>query len=289
MVHLPSIRFVKPNGDTLTVSNESDWRLQKKGLDGFANFDGKVSTTDDYSRDGGTLENVRLEDKTRTLKICNIDWRNAKIVRDKARRFFSYNTLFKIYITEADETRWGEATLYRMAMNEPTDDDYLLKITMSFEFESPYLLSVDNFGRDIASLTPNFGFPWMSKMGRGTAVGIFNFERTVTLRNDGDTIAYPRITVTFKNDVLNPVVSINDGFIRFLGTFGRDDKIEIDYTKNPPRITNNDVNIMGVCDRASDFDSMYILIGENTASFDADNGTDEMSVSVYYNRLYTMI
>jgi hypothetical protein len=120
-------------------------------------------------------------------------------------------------------------------------------------------------------------------------VGIFNFERSVVLRNDGDNIAYPKIIITFKNDVENPVVSINEGFIRFKGIYGVSDKIIVDYTVNPPRVENNGENILGECDRASDFDNMYILIGENTVSFDADNGSDEMSVSVYYNRLYTMI
>lgn len=283
------IKFVKPNGETLTVGEGSDWKLQKNGLEGFANFEAKVTSTSDYARDGGKIENVRLEEKDRTIKICNIDWKNANLAREKARLFFTYQTKYKIYITEDEETRWGEAILYRMAMNEPSDKDYLLKLTMSFEFEMPYLRSVDNFGKDIASLTPMFGFPWMSRLNYGTATAIFNFERSVTIKNDGDNIAYPKISIRFKNPVLNPVVSINDGFIRFLGTYGIDDKIEVDYTVNPPRITNNDENIMGMCDRASKFDDMYILIGENTVAFDADNGTDEMSVSVFYNRLYTLI
>lgn len=283
------IRFIKPNGDELTVGKGYDWRLQKNGLDGFASFEGKATVTSDYARDGGTIENVRLEHRTRTIKICNVNWRQAGLERDKARKFFSYNTPYKIYITHHGETRWTEGVLYRMSFNEPTDADYLLKITMSFEFENPYLLSIDNFGRDIAALLPNAGFPFISRVNYGTATGIFNFDRTVTLRNDGNNIAYPKIKMSFTGDVLNPVVSINDGFIRFLGTFGVADTIIIDYTQNPPRIENNGANILGLCDRTSDFDSMYIMIGDNTASFDADNGTDEMSVSVFYNRQYTMI
>lgn len=283
------IRFVKPNGDELKVGRGYDWRLQKKGLDGFASFEGKTTTTSDYARDGGTIENVRLDSLNRTIKICNINWRNADVVREQAKKFFTYNTLYKIYITNGGETKWAEGLLYRMAINEPTNEDYLLKLTMSFAFENPYLLSVDDFGRDIASLLPNAGFPFISRINYGTAAGIFNFDRAVTLRNDGDNIAYPKIRIKFTGDVLNPVVSINEGFIRFLGTFSEHDVIVIDYTKNPPRIERNGENILGLCDRASDFDSMYIMIGDNTASFDADNGTDEMSVSVFYNRQYTMI
>ena len=288
-MHDTVIKFVKYTGEVLYIGKDYDWRLQKNGLDGFASFGADVSATQDYSRDGASTDNVRLSDATRTLKICNVNWRENDIIRSQAQRFFTYNTDYKIYITHEGITRWGEGTLYRMALTEPTNDDYLLKATISFHFDNPYLMSVDNFGKDIASLRPNFAFPWMCNIQTGTAVGIFNFERTVQLYNDGDNLAYPKITIKFRNPVLNPVVSINNGFIRFLGTFGRDDNILIDYTVNPPRITNNDTNILGMCDRASDFDSMYILIGDNTISFDADNGSDEMSVSVFYNRIYTTI
>lgn len=283
------IKFVKSDNTVLYVGEGYDWRLQKKGLEGFASFEGKLTTTADYSRDGSTLDNVRLDDKKRTLKICNINWRNADEERDKARRFFSYNTDYKIYITVGNETRWAEGTLYRMQFNEPTNEDYMLKLTMSFEFESPYLLSYDDFGKDIASLTPHIAFPWLSSIEKGTYNAVFNFDRSVEIYNDGDIITYVKMNIGFKNPVTNPKVGINDGFIRFIGVFGKDDHIKIDYTVNPPRITNNDENILGICDRASVFERMYIDKGANTVYFDADNGTDEMSVSVYYYRQYTMI
>lgn len=283
------VKFVKPDNSILSVGDNLDWRLQKKGLDGFSSFEAKMSVVDDYARDGGKLEGLRLEEKKRTIKICNVNWRNADVDRDKIRRFFTYGTTYKIYITQGNNTRWAEGTLYRMAVTEPTNEDYLLKATLSFEFDLPYLLSVDNYGKDIASLTPHFGFPWISKVGSGTYVAVYNFERTVTIRNDGDNIAYPRIKISFRNRVVNPVVSINEGFIRFIGEYDRQDNLTIDYTVNPPRIENNGENILGACDRDSDFDSMYIMLGENTVSFDAENGSEEMSVSVFYNQMFTMV
>lgn len=283
------IKFVRDDNTILYVGEAYDWRLQKNGLDGFSGFEGKLTTIDDFARDGGTTENIRLDDKSRTIKICNVNWQNADNERQKFKAFFSYGRMYSIYITQGSDTRWQKGLLYRAQINEPTNKDYLLKATLTFEFDSPYLLSVDNFGRDIASLTPHIAFPWISIVNKGTYNGVFNFERSVTLINDGDNIAYPKIKVAFRGEVENPKVSINEGFIRVLGTYDTTDYIEIDYTVNPPRITNNGENILGLCDRASDFDNMYILIGENTVSFDADNGTDEMSVSVYYNRLYTML
>lgn len=288
-MHDMIMKFVKESGEVLYIGDAYEWRLQKTGAEGFSEFTGDLSVTQDYSRDGGVTDNIRIADVTRTLKICNVNCRNNKANREAIQKFFTYKAKYKIYITFEGVTRWIEGVLYRMAMNEPTNEDYLLKITASFHFDNPYFLSVDNFGKDIAELTPYFAFPWISQVGVGTASGIFNYTRSVILKNDGDNIAYPRIDIRFRDAVVNPVVSINNGYIRFIGTFNTSDSINIDYTVNPPKITNNGVNIMGICDRASKFDDMYIMIGENTISFDADNGSDEMSVSVYYNRLYMVI
>jgi len=283
------IKFVKEDNTTLYIGADYKWRLQKNGLDGFSNFDAKVTVTEDYNREGSTTENIRLNDKNRTIKICNIDVRNNQTNRKKLLEFFQYNKHYTIYVTHENVTKWIEGDLYRMQVNEPTDEDYLLKATLSLHFDSPYYKSVDDFGQNIASLVPNFGFPWMCNIEYGTAVGVFNFEKSVPLINRGENIAYPRIIINFDDEVIDPMVSINDGFIRILGTFDVDDHIVIDYNVNPPRITNNDVNILGQCDRASKFDEMYILIGENTISFDATDGSDNMAVYVYYNNLYTVI
>lgn len=269
------------------IDSDHDWRLQKKGMSGFGSFEAKVTTTQDYRRDGGETENIRLTDKTRTLKICNIDWRNAENARNEAKMFFRYSAEYDMYITEAGMDFMARGRLTRMALPEPTDEDYLMKVTLTFQFDDPYFKSVDDFGRNIASLTPNAGFPYISRLQYGTATGIFNFERVVTIENDGDQIIDPKAKLTFIGPVLNPSISINDGCVKILGTFGVDDEIVLDFTQNPPTVRNNGVNILGMCDRSSNFDKMYIAIGKNIVSFDADNGTDEIRVYIYYNKSYT--
>jgi hypothetical protein len=182
---------------------------------------------------------------------------------------------------------------YRMAIPEPTDEDYKLNVTMSFKFGDPFLKSEDNFGKNIASLTPMFAFPWLSRMDKqnvyGTAVGIYNFEREVHLYNDGSYEAYPTIKITFKGIVTNPEIRINDGFIRVLGTFNSDDELVIDCSVSPMMVKNNGENILGKCDRESEFDNMNLQIGDNTLSFIAYSGSDDMNVFVYYYKPYTMI
>jgi len=287
------IRFVNENGEQFNVGKDYNWRLLKKGLENFSAFESNVTVAQDYGRNGGSLVGIRLNDKTRTIKICNVDWKNSDTTRMELQKYFIYGQKYKIYVTIGETTRWADGVLYRMAIPEPTDEDYKLNVTMSFKFGDPFLKSEDNFGKNIASLTPMFAFPWLSRMDKqnvyGTAVGIYNFEREVHLYNDGSYEAYPVIKITFKGIVKNPEIRINDGFIRVLGTFGSDDEIVIDCTVSPMTVENNGENILGKCDRESEFDSMNLQIGDNTLSFTADGGSDDMNVFVYYYKPYTMI
>ena len=214
------IRFVNENGEQFNVGKDYNWRLLKKGLENFSAFESNVTVAQDYGRNGGSLVGIRLNDKTRTIKICNVDWKNSNTARMELQKYFIYGQKYKIYVTIGETTRWADGVLYRMAIPEPTDEDYKLNVTMSFKFGDPFLKSEDNFGKNIASLTPMFAFPWLSRMDKqnvyGTAVGIYNFEREVHLYNDGSYEAYPTIKITFKGIVTNPEIRINDGFIRVL-------------------------------------------------------------------------
>ena len=287
------IRFVNENGEQFNVGKDYNWRLLKKGLENFSAFESNVTVAQDYGRNGGSLVGIRLNDKTRTIKICNVDWKNSDTTRMELQKYFIYGQKYKIYVTIGETTRWAEGVLYRMAIPEPTDEDYKLNVTMSFEFGDPFLKSEDNFGKNIASLTPMFAFPWLSRMDKqnvyGTAVGIYNFEREVHLYNDGSHEAYPTIKITFKGIVTNPEIRINDGFIRVLGTFNSNDEIVIDCSVSPMTVKNNGENILGKCDRESKFDNMNLQIGDNTLSFIAYSGSDDMNVFVYYYKPYTMI
>ena len=64
------------------------------------------------------------------------------------------------------------------------------------------------------------------------------------------------------------------------------DVIIMDFTKSPPTIEKNGSNYIGHCDRASAFDEMILNVGDTEISFDADDGSNQLEVSIYYNKLY---
>ena len=69
----------------------------------------------------------------------------------------------------------------------------------------------------------------------------------------------------------------------------RGDAIDMDFVSQPPRITKNGANYVGHCDRTSSFTEMILKRGDNTIQYDADNGSNHMNVTVYYNKQYGAI
>lgn len=285
-----TLRFVNPNGLEFFVGNEYPWRFQKNGgLSGFSDFSADLTYDDNYARNGGTTWHARLSKKDRTVKLIYLYPENNDIARQQFIRFFKYNLIYKVYVKYMGREMYAEGRLYKMALSDDTKTYKPIKVTMTFAFDNPFLSSADDFGKDIAEVLPKTAFPYLSKIGKGKPQGIFNFDRTVEVYNDGEEVSYPRIVITARAFVENPKILINDNYIRILDILERDDVIEINTNVIPPTVKKNGVNILGKCDRTSNFDLMYLVLGQNTIKFDADNGTDEMIVSVHFRKVYTMI
>lgn len=288
LIQLKFVRLL--DGKTFFVGNNLDWRFQKNGgLAGFADFSANLTYDDNYARDGGTTWHARLSKKDRTIKIVYLYPDKNVSARQALIEYFKYNYLYNVFITYMGREMYAEGRLYKMAISEETKTYKNIKCTMTFSFDNPFLKSVDDFGRDIAAVTPTTAFPYLAKLVKGKPTGIFNFQKTVVLYNDGDQISYPRVRIVATDQVWNPEIWINDNFIRFLDTIERNDEIDIDFTVIPPTVKLNGQNAIGKCDRESNFDGMYLSLGNNTIRFDAENGSDEMIVSVYFNKTYTVI
>lgn len=289
MINEVIIKFVKPDNSDFTIRQNGNWRFLKDGLSGFGLADGQLSYVDNVMGDGGEIKNIRLSRIDRTIKAVYMlrDY-NANARRDFT-KFFTPRITYKVYLTYMGVTRWAEGTLYKLQMSEKLDDELLLSATMTFAFANPLWRSVDDFGQDIASIDARFGFPWMVELGGSIPIGVYNFDREVHMYNDGDVITYPRVIIFAKGYVENPEITINSANVKINDTLVEDDEIIMDFGALPPTIRKNGVNIFGKADKKSQFTKMYLDLGDNIVSFDADNGSDNLAVTVYYNKMYTVI
>lgn len=290
MSELVKIRFVDEDGRQREVGTDKDWRFQKdSGLSGFSSFDGDLTFSDTYFRDGGSTDNVRLSGKQRTIKIVYTVPAEEDEERGRFTEFFRYKAKYKIYITYMGRTRWAEGILYKGALSERTKRNKAMNATLTFQFDNPYWLSVDDFGKNIANVIPGAGFPWLCPINVGVGIGVYSFAKEVELPNDGDSDTYPIIKIIANDDVINPVVKINDGFVRYIGTLHQNDQLVMNFNDIPPTIKLNGANVIGRCDRASTFDEMVIKKGRNTIAYDAKDGSEELQVYATFNKQYVVI
>lgn len=291
MEHKVSIKIIRSDNKEFNIDG-TNWKIPSNGLDGFGSFENDISVVDNAIGDGGITTSKRMASKYRTITAKSTNKYLNDVLRHEANAFFNAKMTYKVYITYMGITRWAEGEIYKYHL--PTENVHkTMTLTLIFHFSNPYLKSFEDFGKDIASVSPMIAFPYLcpvsSGVPNGITGGIYNFAKRVLLENDGDVETYCKAVFVAKGTVTNPQLIIKDKFVRVLDVMVEGDVIEIDFVKDPPTVKKNGVNIIGKCDRKSDFENMIIEKGDTEIQFDADDGTNLLQVSIYYNKLYAVI
>lgn len=287
-----NIRIVREDTKEFNIDG-TDWRLLSSGLEGFGDFDNDIAVTDNAVSDGGIITASRLAAKDRTITAVSRNTQLNDVIRQKAISFFNPKYVYKVYVTYMGLTRWAEGTILKFSL--PTARiSKAMTLTVTFLFPNPYWKSFDDFGKDIAEVEGMVAFPYLcavdsSKAPQGHTAGVYNFAKLVTLENDGDVETYCKAVFIAQGSVVNPELKIGDAYVKIIDTMASGDIIVMDFTSNPPTIKKNGKNFIGHCDRTSRFDEMVLGLGDTEISFDADNGSNLLQVSIYYNKLYSTL
>lgn len=283
------IRIVRSDLKEFKIDG-SAWKIVS--LEGFGSYENDITIIDNSTGDGGIYGSDHIASKDRTIVAKSRNPLLNEVLRKAALSFFNSKFLYKVYLTYMGKTLWCEGKIYKF--NLPTGNIYqTMKMTVTFLFANPFLQSCDNFGKNIASITPMCAFPYLCSATDGTSKGVtggvYNFAQKIVLENDGDVETYCKAVFSAKGNVKNPKLLINGNYVRVLDTMSNGDVIVIDFTQNPPTVKKNEENYIGHCDRTSAFDGMALTVGDSEVSFDADDGGNLMDVSIYYNKLYGTI
>ena len=246
----------------------------------------EISSTANALGDGAYISNVRAGQRDFTIQAKTTNPRNNAILRNGVTSFFNSKKPYKVYLTYLGRTRWFEG--YINKLNIPTANIHRpLELTIIFTAATPYLRSVDEFGKNIAAIQAMAGFPYLCNPDFGGApTGLFEFSENVILNNDGDVDTYCKVVIKARGDVVNPKIIIGDKYVRIIDIMEDGDVITIDFTANPPTVQKNGVNFIGNTDKTSSFIGMELAVGDTEVSFDADDGTNLMEVQLFYNKLY---
>lgn len=278
------VKFTRDDGREFFL-NDDNWKIPSNGLDGFGDFSNSITITDNGVGDGGTFSAHRVPQKDRTISAKSRNIHLSEVLRAEATSFFRPKNIYKVYLTYMGRTRWAEGMVEKFYISTDNIHQYMT-LTVTLLFADPYLRSYEDFGQDIASVRGAAGFPFLCTRTQGSPTGTFNYATMVNISNDGDIEAYCKVVFRAKGNVLNPKLTINGHYVRVIDQMQDGDVLIMDFVASPPTIKKNGVNFIGKCDRTSNFDKMVLAVGDSTLQYDADNGTNVLSVSVYYNKLY---
>lgn len=278
------VRIVRSDKKEFVIDG-TDWKIPSDGLDGFGTFENDISTAENAVGDGDIVTSSRIAKKDRSIAAKSRNPLLNDVLRREAVSFFNSKMTYKIYVTYMGVTRWCEGEIYKFNL-PPGNVHREMTMSMTFLCPDPFLRSYEDFGKNIASVVPMAGFPYLCKKETGVTGGRFNFAKMVVLENDGDVNTYCKAVFWAKGIVKNPRLSIGDAYVRVIDTMAEGDVIIMDFTANPPTIKKNGLNFIGHCDKTSKFDDMQLNVGDTEISFDADDGSNLLDVSIYYNKLY---
>lgn len=282
-------RVVRDDGQEMTFG-DNGWKIPADGLENWATLPLSVSSTEIPSYDGGiiTSDRVNMQDRSITaISRAN----NKDNLRERAISFFVKGHYYDVHLTYKGRTRWTKGKLIGFKASE--GNIYKpVEIAFTILCPNPYLQSEDNFGRDIAQVSPRFGFPFMSLIepqdgwNKGFIAGMYEFSQEVDIKNDGDVGSGIKAIIKAQGKIVNPRLDIGNGFIRIIDTLQQGDTITLDATTRPPAVLLNGDNAMHLVDRDSSILNMMVDVGDTTIRYDADDGYQNMSVSVYFNKQY---
>lgn len=215
-------RIVRSDGAELVV-DETDWGLT--AIDGAAAPEYELFTEKNATDDGDTVTGKRVAARDLELEAAVMDTRLNDVLRDRAKRFFNPKYTYQVYLTYMGTTYWLAAEL--AAFQAPNTQIYQPQTWSAyFLAANPYWQSIDDFGQDIAAITPRWGFPYMDHPQYGVLVDVANFARQVIFDYDGDVPAYPTITITADGAVTNPKIVKDGAFVRLIDTLAAGDTVD---------------------------------------------------------------
>lgn len=279
-----TVEVIRDDGRCFLIDNKS-WKIKSDGLEGFDFVEPEVTSEPNAYGDGSRLVASRVNDKDRTVSAVYKGSLSEKAnQREVVRSFFNHKRSYKLVVEYMGMKKACEGYLYHFSL--PTANIHRnLELTFTLLCTQPYMLSYDDFAKNIAQVDGGLEFDFEIPE-EGTDFGHYTFNQTVIIENDGDVGTDMKVVLRATGPVTNPKLIKDDKFVRIIDTMKSGDEITIDLISKPCKITKNGVNIIGKTDRMSSFSKMAIDVGMNKISYNADDGYNNLEVYLYYNERY---
>ena len=189
------------NGRVLAMGPGEDLDITK--ISGLESSELEISTSDNALVDGVSVDGKKIGKRVIHIEAKFKSGRNNPENRAAVIKFFNPKYTGKALITNMGISRNIEYELEGWTFAEQRSLDARLGIVVDLVCPDPYMLNVDNYGKNMANKTAQFHFPWHSMGARvadksqypekarglllgGMVMGYRTLHKEVVLANDGD-------------------------------------------------------------------------------------------------------
>lgn len=290
------------NGKTLRMGPNEDIDITK--VTGLESSELELSTSDNALVDGASVDGKKIKPRPIHIEASFKSNKNNPENRARVIQFFNPKYTGRALIINMGVSRNIEYELEGWTFGTAQNMDNKLRILVDLICPDPYMLNVDNFGKNMANISPLFAFPWRVLATRATGkldyppkarglmlggmtMGYRTLHKEVVLSNDGDVPTGVQIQfIATRGSVTNPKIT-NTGtgqFMRVKVVMQQGDILLIDTNDRHQVITLNGVNCYQRIDRQSE--PVQLAVGDNYLEYDADGNYTNLDVNLFYTPKY---
>lgn len=271
------------NNKSLLMSKETEFRIiSVSGLEGSSYTIHKA----DSNQDGMVVTGKKIEPREIVVTGDIKKNKNETINRQKIISFFNPKQTGEVIINRNDIERKIKYEVSSPPYFRSSNLYDYLTFEVVLECPDPLLSSVNNYGKNIALITPQFAFPLVIPANKGKIAGYKTYKNEAILNNEGDTETGLEIVfIANRGKVTNPKIELNTGeFIEVFTEMQRGDILKINTNNRQKSITLNGKNIINRINRQSTF--FTLKVGTSTIKYSSEEGYVNIDVNIYYYQKY---
>ncbi len=292
------------NGSQLTFGHnpKTGWGdFAITSIEGIEASDLEITTSENALVDGSDVEGKRILKRPIHIEAVLMDLTDLAADRQRIIKFFNPKYTGTLYIDSSGTERKIDYELSGWKFDSRKDVVQRLAVSLDLMCPIPYMQDTDDFGKNMADVTPQFAFPWMvvnSKVSgtpdpyKGlTLTGQITGYKTVgaytSLTNTGDVPCGIQVQfIASRGSVSGPRLINNDTgeYIHVNLEMEKDDVLLIDTSDRNQIIELNGENVYNKIDRLSN--PFKLEVGANHLSYDADENYSNLDVLLYFTPLY---
>lgn len=291
------------NGQSLMFGKGPDGRKREFGITKITGLEAselEVKFADNALVDGSTTDGKRIRSRPIHIEATLRDGRNNEANRQRIIKFFNPKYTGKMTINRSGTKRNIEYELEGWNFVATNNIYNQLAIVVDLKCADPFMRNIDNFGQNMADISPQLAFPWRVVKKKvvvpdpykglalpGQITGYRTLTKEVLLPNDGDVPTGVQIQfIAERGPCTNPKITLvgTGQFVRVKIDMKQGDVLLVDTNKRHQVIELNGVNVYQNIDRLSD--SFELAVGNNYLEYDADTNYTNLDVRLFYTPLY---